>query len=94
MRTMRTPRAPRRLPVPRLASPKVAAGALLALSVWGFACPPDASRPDADTLTARQRDSILGESSLPGARGVGGALRAADSAAARARRADSIGGVP
>lgn len=44
-----------------------------------------------DTLTQRQRDSIIGESALPGAGGVRGALRAADSAAARAKRADSIG---
>lgn len=45
-----------------------------------------------DTLTRRQRDSILGESPLPGAQGVRGALRAADSAAARMERLDSIGG--
>ena len=45
-----------------------------------------------DTLTRRQRDSIIGESPLPGAQGVRGALRAADSAAARMERLDSIGG--
>jgi len=44
-----------------------------------------------DTLTRRQRDSIIGESPLPGAQGVQGALRAADSAAARMERLDSIG---
>lgn len=43
-----------------------------------------------DTLTRRQRDSIIGASSLPGAGGVRGALRAQDSAAARRARADSI----
>jgi hypothetical protein len=47
-----------------------------------------ASRPD--TLTRRQRDSVIGASSLPGAQGVRGALRAQDSAAARNRRLDSI----
>ena len=44
-----------------------------------------------DTLTRRQRDSIIGESPLPGAQGVQGALRVADSAAARMERLDSIG---
>ena len=38
----------------------------------------------------RERDSILGASQLPGARGVRGALGAADSAAARNARIDSI----
>lgn len=43
-----------------------------------------------DTLTRRQRDSMIGASNLPGAGGVRGALRAQDSAAARRTRADSI----
>jgi hypothetical protein len=43
-----------------------------------------------DTLTRRQKDSILGASRLPGARGIRGALSAQDSAAARNARADSI----
>jgi hypothetical protein len=38
----------------------------------------------------RSRDSVLGASKLPGARGVRGALGAADSAAARNARLDSI----
>ena len=44
----------------------------------------------ADTLTERQRDSMLAKSSIPGARGVGAALRAADSASARIRATDSV----
>ena len=44
----------------------------------------------ADTLTRRQRDSIIGESRLPGAGGVRGALRVSDSAAARRAREDSL----
>jgi hypothetical protein len=44
----------------------------------------------ADTLTRRQRDSIIGESGLPGAQGVRGALQASDSAAARRAREDSL----
>lgn len=43
-----------------------------------------------DTLTRRQRDSVLGASRLPGARGIRGALSAQDSAAARNARLDSI----
>ena len=41
--------------------------------------------------TQRERDSVLGASKLPGAQGVRGALKAADSAAARNARLDSIG---
>jgi len=40
--------------------------------------------------TRRERDSMIGESRLPGAQGVRGALRAADSAAARQQRIDAI----
>ncbi|HEX6307421.1 MAG TPA: hypothetical protein VFZ69_04480 [Longimicrobiales bacterium] len=43
-----------------------------------------------DTLTRRQRDSIIGASRLPGARGVQRALEASDSAAARNAAMDSI----
>ncbi len=42
--------------------------------------------PDAQ----RTRDSAIGESQLPGAAGVRGALRAADSAEARRAREDSV----
>lgn len=45
-------------------------------------------------LTQRQRDSVIGASSLPGARGVTRALGAADSAAARNSRLDSLGAEP
>ena len=43
-----------------------------------------------DTLTERQRDSILAKSQIPGASGVGSAMRAADSASARIRATDSV----
>ncbi|HEX4601322.1 MAG TPA: hypothetical protein VH116_08005 [Gemmatimonadales bacterium] len=43
-----------------------------------------------DSLTERQRDSMLAQSRIPGARGVGAAMRAADSTNAR-MRADSVG---
>ncbi|HEY8196307.1 MAG TPA: hypothetical protein VIG04_04985 [Gemmatimonadales bacterium] len=44
----------------------------------------------ARTGTQRERDSVLGASKLPGAAGVRGALRAADSASARNARLDSV----
>ena len=52
------------------------------------------ARPAPDDRRAsseRERDSVLGASRLPGAGGVRGALRVADSAAARNTRIDSAG---
>jgi hypothetical protein len=43
--------------------------------------------------TERQVDSVIGNSNLPGAQGVKGAMRVADSAAARNARLDSAGGI-
>jgi len=40
--------------------------------------------------TERERDSVIGQSKLPGARGVQGALGASDSARARNAALDSI----
>ena len=74
----------------------LALAALAAAVITGFGACSGGSDSDAeasgDTLTRRQRDSIIGESPLPGAQGVRGALRVADSAAARARLLDSIAG--
>jgi hypothetical protein len=42
-----------------------------------------------DTMTQRQKDSVLAQSALPGARGVGMAMNAADSAKARQAQLDS-----
>jgi len=47
-----------------------------------------------DTLTQRQRDSILAQSKIPGARGVGRAMTVADSTSARVQAADTVGNVP
>jgi hypothetical protein len=47
-----------------------------------------------DTLTQRQKDSLTAQSELPGARGVGQALEAQDTAAARSRVVDSIATAP
>ena len=43
-----------------------------------------------DTLTQRQKDSILAQSRIPGAAGVGRAMRAADSTSARIQRANAL----
>jgi hypothetical protein len=43
-----------------------------------------------DTLTERERDSILAQSRIPGASGVGRAMKAADSTNARIRATDSV----
>lgn len=55
---------------------------------------PEPAPAPADSLTQRQRDSIIGESRLPGARGVKGALQASDAADARARALDSLTRIP
>jgi hypothetical protein len=46
--------------------------------------------PARPAMTQRQRDSAIGESKIPGAQGVRGALRVQDSAQARNSRLDSI----
>lgn len=43
-----------------------------------------------DSLTERQRDSILARSRIPGASAVGRAMNAADSTTARVRATDSV----
>jgi hypothetical protein len=64
-------------------------GALLVLAGCRDAEP--APRPP---ISERARDSIIGSSALPGAQGVRGALRAADSAQSRRGREDSIASSP
>ena len=43
-----------------------------------------------DTLSERQKDSILANSKIPNARAVGRAMKAADSTSAGALRIDSV----
>jgi hypothetical protein len=45
-------------------------------------------------LTQRQHDSVIGQSGLPGAAGVRGALRVSDSLGARRARIDSASRAP
>lgn len=50
----------------------------------------DRDAAPADTLTRAQRDSVIGASKLPGARGVQRALDTRDSASARNAAMDSL----
>jgi hypothetical protein len=45
-------------------------------------------------VTERERDSVIGASRLPGAKGIQGALRASDSADSRRVREDSVAREP
>lgn len=65
---------------------------VLALALLATACSPgDQEATTAqDTLTRAQRDSIIGASSLPGARSVQRAIDTRDSANARASALDSM----
>ena len=63
----------------------------LVLCLFATACAaPDRDEASADSLTRRERDSLVAESGLPGGSGVRGAMTGADSAAARAARLDSL----
>jgi len=53
----------------------------------------DSDKPNAvnrDTLTERQRDSMLAGSRIPGARGVGKAMRVADSTSAGIEQTNAV----
>lgn len=50
----------------------------------------DTAANDRGTMTQRQRDSVLGQSGLPGAKGISKALSAADSVRARNAQLDSV----
>ena len=69
--------------------------ASLLLALLTFACGGGGSSDsrtavNRDTLTERQRDSILAKSRIPGASGVGRAMTAADSMSARVRTSDTV----
>jgi hypothetical protein len=55
------------------------------------ACGGDSAKVD---RTERERDSVIGQSALPGAQGVQGALNASDSARARNAMLDSAAAEP
>ena len=64
-------------------------GLMIIVAACGSCSSDDTPAEDAEAQTQRSRDSAIAESRLPGARGVGGALEVADSAAARQARIDS-----
>jgi hypothetical protein len=55
-----------------------------------LACGSGQSDVTTDTLTQREKDSILANSKIPNARAVGKAMRVADSTSARVLRADTV----
>ena len=67
-----------------------AAIAAAALAFWACGQSAGDAESAADTLTRRQRDSIISTLPLPGAGAVGRALDAQDAANARAAEHDSI----
>ena len=72
----------------------VAAWAALTILSVGCYGSGDASASNAaDTLTRRQKNEIISTLPIPGASGVGRALRATDLAAERAQAHDSLLGV-
>jgi hypothetical protein len=58
-------------------------------SIALVACSSSSGGNNRDTMTQRQKDSVLGQSGIPGAQGVTKALRAADSAKAHQAQVDS-----
>lgn len=74
------------------------ASALLLAACGGSAATPnaakasgDSARKPTDTLTRRQKDSVLAKSAIPGAHAVGAAMRAADSTSAHINALDTVG---
>lgn len=66
-----------------------ALGALIVAVALGCSTSDTSQTVNRDTLTQRQKDSILANSRIPGASGVKRAMTAADSASRRALQADS-----
>lgn len=64
--------------------------AAVAVAACGAAGESDDSASAADTLTRAQKDSIVADMPLPGAGGVGAAMRARDNANSRTERHDTI----
>ena len=66
----------------------VVAGAVV--GIWACGQSADQGASAADTLSRRERDSIISTMPIPGAGGVGRALDAQDASRDRARALDSI----
>ena len=63
-------------------------GALLVAALAG--CTKDKDAAPQKLKSERERDSVLGQSKIPGATGVGKAMKVADSAGSRVHLQDSI----
>lgn len=63
---------------------------LISLSVLSACSGKPQQANNRDTMTQRQKDSVLAQSGLPGAAGVGMALKTADSLKAKQAALDSI----
>jgi len=68
----------------------VVAAAMLGVWACGQGAESGSAANDADTLTRRQKDSIIATLPIPGSRGVGRALDAQDASRERAAALDSI----
>jgi hypothetical protein len=71
-------------------APRAAIAAAAILGIWACGQGGGDAQSAADTLTRRQRDSIISTMPIPGAGGVGRALDAQDAARDRAAQLDSI----
>jgi hypothetical protein len=69
---------------------RTSSAVVLLLLVTACGKPEKSSAAAGDSLTERQRDSMLAGSRIPGARGVGAAMRYADSTSAHIRATDSV----
>jgi hypothetical protein len=69
---------------------RVLVAAVAVLSVWACGQSAGDAQTAVDTLTRRQKDSLISEMPLPGAGAVGRALDAQDRARERAEALDSI----
>ncbi len=67
----------------------VAAGLVL-FAACGGGGQSNANKVNRDTLTERQKDSILAKSSVPGASAVDRAMKAADTTSARVNASDTV----
>ena len=69
---------------------RIAAAAAVALTVLaGCSSKPQKAANNRDTMTQRQKDSVLAQSRIPGAAGVGMALKVSDSLKAKQAALDS-----
>ncbi|HMC56485.1 MAG TPA: hypothetical protein VKH19_14995 [Gemmatimonadaceae bacterium] len=64
-------------------------GFLLVVAAAVVGCSSSEGGNNRDTMTQRQKDSVLGQSGIPGAQGVTKALRASDSVKAHQAQVDS-----